>query len=247
MTESFRAKSCAIRATSGLSGCWVPGRLENEMTRESLRSPNNWSCVLHRKLASNWLEMALTSRACHLTLKASQIQRLQNTASWFPGAATRLLPLHCPNRFLENCYQICLLFCRALHQREGVDLVLQFLAVGCRHELFRVLHSQVCFRSCTQKKFLLNDAHRWIIRIQMVTNDLRWLRQKCASKAIHFSTEIFTRKVLSGRSVYRYRTCRAHMSSDSPTKTIGTCGEKCRISGFHFVTTFSYDVFDAME
>lgn len=87
-------------------------------------------------------------KSLSFNFKSFTIQRLQNTASWFPAATARLLPLHRPNRFLENGYQICLLLRRALDQSECIDLVLQFLAVGCRHELFRVLHPQVCFRSC---------------------------------------------------------------------------------------------------
>lgn len=175
MTESFRAKSFAIEATSGLSGCCVPGRLENELTREFAITEQLVMSVapeVNVKLIGNGTYI----KSLSFNFKSFTIQRLQNTASWFPGTAARLLPLHRPNRFLENCYQICLLLCRAFHECESVDLVLQFLPIRCRHELFRVLHSQVCFRSCTQKKFLLNDAHRWITRIQTVTNDSGWLR-----------------------------------------------------------------------
>lgn len=44
--------------------------------------------------------------------------------------------------------------------------------------------------------------------------------------------------------------CSAHVRSrdgNLPTSTIGTWGEKCRISGFHLDTTLSKDALDAIE
>jgi hypothetical protein len=74
---------------------------------------------------------------------------------------------------------------------------------------------------------------------------------KKAAKILRNSSKTITFLLLDGSSKFFLSKSVQHMfdafNGNLPTRTIGTCGEKCRISGFHFDTTFSKDALDAIE